>query len=441
MAIEEHLVELGKGVAKWNEWRMKHWNENLRPNLSDVDLQGTNLSGANFGLVDFTNANLSNSILVGSYFLGANLSDAKLMQARCKGAYFSDAILKRTDFSSAWLFSADFSRADLTEACLENADLRAIRAIDAKFCHTKLTGACIQNWYISVTHLDDVICEYIYLKGEWSNQEQKYLLSDRRPSDPNRIFAPSEFAKLFQKALETVDLIFADGIDWKAFFQSFQELRSQYGDENLAIQAIEKKSGGAFVIRLEVPAEADKAAIESQAKELYEKDLRLLGERVAEYKDEVRFLRQSNTNLERIVGIMSDNQPTHQTIIQNPGHIAALNTGSGTISHVTQNIGQNLAEITKLITTLRETAQAFPAEQREEVLGHLDDLQEDLSKPERQEPSRIKRRLKALMAIAIITAGAIDFTNNLTDLAEKLGVPIELSQSQTPQQLPSGDGR
>jgi hypothetical protein len=111
-------------------------------------------------------------------------------------------------------------------------------------------------------------------------------------------------------------------------------------------------------------------------------------------------------------------------------------------SNFSQNIGQNLAEITQLITTLRETAQTFPAEQREEVLGHLDDLQEELSKPEKQEPSRIKRRLKAsLMAIAIITAGTVDFTNNLTDLAEKLGVPIELNQSQTPQQLASADRR
>lgn len=293
--------------------------------------------------------------------------------------------------------------------------------------------------------MNNVVCEYVYLsKGDWSKQEKKYLLSERRPSDPSAIFAPGEFAKLFQKALETVDLIFADGIDWKAFFQSFQELRSQYGDENIAIQAIEKKSGNAFVIRLEVAPQLDKAAIESTHNEWYAK-LTLLEDRVVEYKEEVRFLRQSNANLGRIMETLADNQPTHQTIIQNPGHIAALNTGSGTISHVTQNIGQNLSEITKLITTLRETAQAFPVEQREEALGHLDDLQEDLSKPERQEPSRIKRRLKALMAIALtlgtMAAGTIDFTNNLADLAEKLGVPIELSQFQTPQQLPSADGR
>ncbi|MCY7277134.1 MAG: hypothetical protein LH702_26245 [Phormidesmis sp. CAN_BIN44] len=80
-------------------------------------------------------------------------------------------------------------------------------------------------------------------------------------------------------------MIFRDGIDWKAFFQSFQELRSQYGDENISIQAIEKKSGGAFVICLEVPLEAHKAAINRQAKQLYEGQIRQLEERVAEYQD------------------------------------------------------------------------------------------------------------------------------------------------------------
>ena len=137
---------------------------------------------------------------------------------------------------------------------------------------------------------------------------------------------------------------------------------------------------------------------------------------------------------------------THQTTINAPNsQFGFVNSGSGSVSDFTQNIGQNLNDVTKLIDSLRKAAQTFPAEQREEALGHLDDLQEDLSKPERQEPSRIKRRLKALVAIVLtlgtMAAGTVDFANNLTDLSEKLGVPIELSQSQTSQQLPSADGR
>ncbi|MBD2527263.1 hypothetical protein H6G86_33935, partial [Nostoc sp. FACHB-133] len=79
--------------------------------------------------------------------------------------------------------------------------------------------------------------------------------------------------------------------------------------ENLSVQAIEKKSGGAFVIRLEVPPEANKADIESQAKALYEIKLNALeaiyhaklqakDEQIAEY-------RQSNTNLNNIINLLA----------------------------------------------------------------------------------------------------------------------------------------
>ncbi|MCW5318433.1 hypothetical protein GTQ43_33370 [Nostoc sp. KVJ3] len=49
---------------------------------------------------------------------------------------------------------------------------------------------------------------------------------ERRPS--GRDFVSGEFSKVIQKALNTVDLFFTDGIDWKAFFLAFQELQAQY---------------------------------------------------------------------------------------------------------------------------------------------------------------------------------------------------------------------
>jgi hypothetical protein len=186
--------------------------------------------------------------------------------------------------------SAKLRDADLSGANLSRASLEIVNALGADFTGAILTGACIEDWHInSATKLDSVVCEYVYLK----NNEQ-----ERRPSDPNRMFAAGEFTKLFQKALETVDLIFADGINWKAFFRSFQELQQQHSDEGLSIQAIGKKSGGAFVIRLEVDAAVDKAKIEREAKEKYkfavqaieskyEARLQLQGERIADFQGQV----------------------------------------------------------------------------------------------------------------------------------------------------------
>ncbi|MEL6381180.1 MAG: hypothetical protein AAFQ89_01650 [Cyanobacteria bacterium J06626_18] len=59
--------------------------------------------------------------------------------------------------------------------------------------------------------------------------------------DPNSTFAPGEFVQQFQileSALETIDLTFTEGIDWKAFFASFQQLRQQRPGEEISIQGI-----------------------------------------------------------------------------------------------------------------------------------------------------------------------------------------------------------
>jgi hypothetical protein len=139
-----------------------------------------------------------------------------------------------------------------------------------------------------------------------------------------------------------------------------------------------------------------------------------------------------------------DKSVTTKTTINAPqSSIGFVQSGSGTVSNFSQNIGQNIDEITTLIRSLREMAQEFPEAEREEVLMDLDGLQEDISKPEKQKPERIRIRLGRLLVtagtigtIASVAVGAADFSNNVLELAEKLGFPIELSQPQPIQQLP-----
>ena len=468
VANQEQLALLKQGVDAWNQWRRE--NSGIKVDLVEVDLTnvglvsldysvganplsispvGVNLSRANLACSQLIGTNLSHANLHCANLHRANLWGAGLSNANCSRANLRNADLSDTDLREANLRNADFTNADLTNAKLWNADLYSADLRGARLWHTDLnnadlscadlssvafirtqslatnftgatfTGACLEDWNInSETKLDDVICEYVYLKQD----EQ-----ERRPSSGS--FKSGEFTALFQKALETVDLIFADGIDWNAFFQSFQELRKQYSEENLSVQAIEKKSGGAFVIRLEVSADADTVAIEQQAKQLYEGQIRQLEERVAEHRVDIRYLRQSNTKLEGIIQTMAEkeNQPTNQTNIYNPS-VGAMHTGSGDIKHFTQNIGQNFDDITKLINSLRDSAQTFPEKQREEALVHLEDLQEDLSRPEKQKPQRIKARLAALFAISTTVAGIVaastDFSNNVLEISNKLGIEL-----------------
>jgi hypothetical protein len=136
-----------------------------------------------------------------------------------------------------------------------------------------------------------------------------------------------------------------------------------------------------------------------------------------------------------------DESVTNKTEIGANANIGFINSGSGTVSNFSQNIDQNNDEITRLISSLRNIAQQFPEAQRQEVLVTLDDLQEDISNPEKQKPERIKIRLGRLMAIAGmiagLVAGAADFSNNVLELSEKLGVQIELNHPSIIQQLPS----
>ena len=267
-----------------------------RTNLSGLNLSGTNLSGANL-----SGANLSGTNLSGANLSGTNLSGTNLSGTNLSGKNLSGTNLSGTNLSEANLSGTNLSGADLSEACLIK-----IQALGTNFTTAKLTGACLEDWNInSTTKLDDIDCKYVYLK----NGKQ-----ERRPSSGE--FAPGEFTKLFQKALETVDLIFADGIDWKAFLKSLQELQMQYGD--VAVQAIEKKSGDAFVVRLEVPQEFCKAEIERQAKQLYEVELNKLEEiyreKLKAKKSQIKKYRRENANLWEVVKTLAGSKSINQSI-------------------------------------------------------------------------------------------------------------------------------
>jgi uncharacterized protein YjbI with pentapeptide repeats len=78
-----------------------------RAELSDVDLSGVDLKGADFSYAELSEANLSNANLRGCDLSFANLSQANLQNADLRGAL---------------LFSTDLRQANLQGAKLEKAD-------------------------------------------------------------------------------------------------------------------------------------------------------------------------------------------------------------------------------------------------------------------------------------------------------------------------------
>jgi uncharacterized protein YjbI with pentapeptide repeats len=309
----EHLRKLlNDGIDAWNEW--KNLNPPLGYSFNGEDLQNANLEGADLSNTSFVRANLS----------GANLNNTNLT-------------------------SANLTSANLNGASLKGANLTAAQVLSTVFIGADLTGACVQDWNFNEgTRLENVVCDYIYLRHTPSARQP---FTERRPSDRNSIFAPGQFSTLFQKVTDTVDLIFASGIDWQVFFQSFVTLQSQY-DKKLSIQAIEKKSGGAFIIRLEVPAEADEAVIERQAKELYEMKMQLQEERyqvelqakdgqISLYREELEFHRRNNTDLRAVVEIMASQPMNFNIHASDSTQTTSINFGSEVHGNVNiHSVGQ-----------------------------------------------------------------------------------------------------
>ncbi|WP_424094337.1 pentapeptide repeat-containing protein [Moorena producens] len=269
-ANNEDLILYQKRLEAWNQWRER--NTELVPDLIKINLTGANLRGANLSNVNLSGANLSQ----------ANFSQANLSHANLTGANLSEANL---------------SEANLSQANLTGANLTAVQGLNTNFEQALLTGACIQDWNINrATNLDGIICYYVYLRD--SKQE-------RRPHTGN--FAPGEFTKLFKKALETLDLIFINGVNLQAFIPSFQKIKVESGAQELAIQSIENKGDGTMVIRINIPREFNKAEIEKNFKHNYDLALKAVEDKyLPELKrkdNEITIYREQCADLMEIIKI------------------------------------------------------------------------------------------------------------------------------------------
>ncbi|MBD2596211.1 leucine-rich repeat domain-containing protein [Nostoc spongiaeforme FACHB-130] len=100
-------------------------------------------------------------------------------------------------------------------------------------------------------------------------------------------------------------------------------------------------------------------------------------------------------------------------------------------SDFTQTSGANITEILQLINNLRQTAAQFPPEIRDDITIDIDDVEAEIQKPEpeRNKP-KLKKRLIALLTAASLIAGHIanvtDFTNNVLEIGDKLGIELQL---------------
>lgn len=243
-------------------------------NFTQAKLKNTDLRKAKLTHTNFHRARKLEQARVGDTILNdPNVRDLVVTKRGTHKSYIScnlkGANLAGADLNYANLTEADVSEATFEGAWLEQANLTKIQALKTNFSQAKLTGACLEGWNIdNTTQLQEVNCDYVYLL---SHQKE------RRPSSGN--FAPGDFTKLFQEVVHTVDFIFRNGIDWKAFIYSFQQLQIENEGTRLSVRSVENKGDGVFVVRVDVPADVNKEKIHGEFIQHYQLSLKTLEER------------------------------------------------------------------------------------------------------------------------------------------------------------------
>ncbi|MGJ3247515.1 MAG: pentapeptide repeat-containing protein [Elainellaceae cyanobacterium] len=170
---DSHFFDLiQRGVDLWNQWREAH--PHAKPDLSRCYLFEADLRGAN----------LQNAIFNRTCLIGADLTHADLTGADLTGAYASDACFAAANLERATLTGANLSASNLT-----TAKLVSVKADGTDFSAACLTGACLENWSISLaTRFERVDCTYVYLR---QHKQSRY--------PQHGTFKPDEFATLVRE--------------------------------------------------------------------------------------------------------------------------------------------------------------------------------------------------------------------------------------------------
>ena len=116
MANQEHLAIIEQAISVWNSWRKQHIE--IRPDLSEANLRGTNLSEANLRDANLSGAILSETNLSEAYLSGANLSRANLSGQDLSNKDLSGADLRGANLSRTLLIGTNFTEATLTDCII-----------------------------------------------------------------------------------------------------------------------------------------------------------------------------------------------------------------------------------------------------------------------------------------------------------------------------------
>ncbi len=136
---------------------------------------------------------------------------------------------------------------------------------------------------------------------------------------------------------------------------------------------------------------------------------------------------------DKVIGNKQQTQFTNHLQGANIANFANTMEGNATQSaeNFSQTSGTSTAELLQLVAALRQSVAQFPPAVQEDLIIDLEDVEAEIQKPEAErKPSKLKKRLTALIAAASVVAagvaGANEFVDNVQALGEKLGIELPL---------------
>ena len=162
-----------------NGYKIKPKSELLGADLSSLDLEFSNLAGANLKQANLIFSNLSYSELSGALFCEADLYRTDLSNSKCNWANFdqceaNESVFENADLSNASFEGAELSGSNFSSVCLEAANLRGANLENAIFANANLNFADLTGANLSGAVFDQATMSSAKLVG--SNMTGAYLI-------------------------------------------------------------------------------------------------------------------------------------------------------------------------------------------------------------------------------------------------------------------------
>ncbi len=203
----------------------------------DRDFKGLNLRGAYLQNADLRDFDFTDTNLTGADLKGADLRESVLVRTQLAGVDFQGVDLRKNVLIDANLTEANFHGADLRGCILVRAQVAR-----ANFTNADLTGICIEDWSVSSsTQFTDVRCDYIYRKYQEGQPSIRY------PAD--RDFEPGEFATLFARPKDVIELVFKGEFDYAALSLALYKIKTEASGLDLELKGIEQR-GNLSVVKI-----------------------------------------------------------------------------------------------------------------------------------------------------------------------------------------------